>query len=216
LTALLGEIWVAALGQELSIKTLAVDSGFNTQVVYSWCRQYPITRVMAVKGHESSSVLVGQPSTVDVTSHGRRVRRGLKVYPVGVNLIKAELYGWLRLDSPDQGEPEPHGFCHFPQYDEEFFKQLTAEEFTVKLVKGFKRHEWHKTRDRNEALDCRVYARAAASIVGMDRFKADHWARLEIEAGLNSEKEESKVKQVLIENAPVIKQKFKIKRRLVE
>jgi len=31
-------------------------------------------------------------------------------------------------------------------------------------------------RERNEALDCRVYARAAAARVGIDRFQEKHWA----------------------------------------
>ena len=30
-------------------------------------------------------------------------------------------------------------------------------------------------RERNEALDCRVYARAAAARVGLDRFQEKHW-----------------------------------------
>ena len=39
---------------------------------------------------------------------------------------------------------------------------LTAEEKRTKInKKGFPVREWYKTRDRNEALDCRVYALAA-------------------------------------------------------
>jgi phage terminase large subunit GpA-like protein len=30
----------------------------------------------------------------------------------------------------------------------------------------------------NEALDCRVYARAAAAIYGLDRFETRHWRRI--------------------------------------
>ena len=51
------------------------------------------------------------------------------------------------------------GYCHFPNtYDEEFFRQLTAEKRVTKYVKGFPRSEWVKTRARNEALDVRSYA----------------------------------------------------------
>ena len=32
-----------------------------------------------------------------------------------------------------------------------------------------------KNRDRNEALDCRVYARAAAEVIGYSRIKHDEW-----------------------------------------
>jgi len=38
-------------------------------------------------------------------------------------------------------------------------------------------------RERNEALDCRVYARAAAGRVGIDRFQEKHWAALERRVG---------------------------------
>jgi phage terminase large subunit GpA-like protein len=34
-------------------------------------------------------------------------------------------------------------------------------------------------RERNEALDCRVYARAAASRIGIERFQEKHWADFE-------------------------------------
>jgi phage terminase large subunit GpA-like protein len=34
-------------------------------------------------------------------------------------------------------------------------------------------------RARNEALDCRVYARAAAAICGLDRFTDETWQTLE-------------------------------------
>jgi Phage terminase large subunit (GpA) len=39
--------------------------------------------------------------------------------------------------------------------------------------------KWQKTRDRNEALDCRTYARAAAAVYGIDRFNDLSWKTLE-------------------------------------
>lgn len=213
LSALLGEVWQTKGKQDLEIKLMTVDSGFNTQTVYGWCRQYPMAKVIAVKGVESQTVAIGSPSAVDVNVRGTKMRRGLRVFPVGVNMIKSELYGWLRLDSPDEGAPEPHGFCHFPQYDEEYFKQLTAEELVVKFVKGFKRHEWQKIRERNEALDARVYARAAATIVGIDRFKDEHWARLETEAGVTLIQENDQIPEINSNNLPKFRRKVLIKRR---
>ena len=38
-------------------------------------------------------------------------------------------------------------------------------------------------RERNEALDCYVYARAAAAVVGLDRFEERHWRQLERQLG---------------------------------
>jgi phage terminase large subunit GpA-like protein len=96
------------------------------------------------------------------------------LWTLGTPVAKAELYSRLRLAPPteESGEPFPVGYCHFPRYEEEYFRQLTAES----LVKG---HWVVGPNQRNEALDCRVYARAAASIHGIDRFSEKHWRELE-------------------------------------
>ena len=54
---------------------------------------------------------------------------------------------------------------------------------TVKTKRGFQRLEWQKLRERNEALDCRVYARAAAWIAGVDRWTEAMWCNLEQQVG---------------------------------
>src|SRR5581483_5381598 len=99
---------------------------------------------------------------------GGQVNSGIRVWPVNGAMAKEELYRWLRLERPTDenlanGVPFPAGYCHFPKYSEEYFKQLTAGQLITKVVKGYRRHEWQKMRDRNEALDARVYSRAAAS-----------------------------------------------------
>jgi phage terminase large subunit GpA-like protein len=75
----------------------------------------------------------------------------------------------------------PSGTLHLPGWiDSEWLKQLVAEQLvTVRNKRGFARLEWQKLRERNEALDCRVYARAAAWILGADRWSEKHWAELE-------------------------------------
>jgi phage terminase large subunit GpA-like protein len=55
---------------------------------------------------------------------------------------------------------------------------------TVRTKRGFARLEWQKLRERNEALDCRVYARAAAWIAGADRWPEARWADLEAQLGV--------------------------------
>jgi phage terminase large subunit GpA-like protein len=96
------------------------------------------------------------------------------LWTLGTPVAKSELYSRLRLAPPteESGDPFPVGYCHFPRYEEEYFRQLTAES----LVKG---HWVVGPNQRNEALDCRVYARAAASIYGIDRFAEKHWRELE-------------------------------------
>jgi phage terminase large subunit GpA-like protein len=158
-------------GGALSIAMLAIDSGYNTQQVYSWARRYPMARVIACKGVATSRTLVGAPSAVDVTTRGRRSARGYKVWPVGVDVAKAELYGWLRLPRPGEGEDPAPGYLHFPEHGEDYFKQLTAEHLvTVRKRNGWIGHEWHVQPGReNHYLDARVSARAAASRLGLDQ-----------------------------------------------
>lgn len=72
----------------------------------------------------------------------------------------------------------PAGLLPLPKIHEEYFKQLTAEQLVTRIVKGYRRPEWQKTRDRNEALDARTYARAAAAVYGMDRFNETVWKTL--------------------------------------
>ena len=58
---------------------------------------------------------------------------------------------------------------------------------TVKTKRGFARLEWQKLRERNEALDTRVYARAAAWIAGLDRWSEARWAEAECEVRVERE-----------------------------
>jgi phage terminase large subunit GpA-like protein len=82
----------------------------------------------------------------------------------------------------------PPGSCHFPQYGEEYFKQLTAERRVIRIHKGFPHATWEKDPSRNnEALDCRVYARAAATIYGIDRMSEFKWRGLEQTLGVEVE-----------------------------
>ena len=185
LTDLLNTTYPHACGARLGIVRMAVDSGFATQQVYAWAREQGPGRVLVTKGYETGSAPIGQPSAVEVTLDGRKIKRGVKVWPVATGMLKSELYGWLKLERPtaESGKPCPPGYCHFPQLPEEFFKQLTAEQLVPKVVKGYRKLEWVKTRERNEALDTYVLCRAAATQFGMDRFGERHWKALEEQFG---------------------------------
>jgi phage terminase large subunit GpA-like protein len=75
---------------------------------------------------------------------------------------------------------------HLPKIDAEFVQQLCAEQLITRRDRnGFAIREWQKMRERNEALDCYVYARAAASTTGLDRFEERHWRELERQIGLS-------------------------------
>jgi phage terminase large subunit GpA-like protein len=194
LDAVLARDWPHASGQPLPIRVMCVDAGYATQDVYAWVRRHPQASwgpagaaarqprtVVAVKGRDRDTALLLAVSRVDAGSR----RRGLRVWSVGTPVAKGELYRWLKLDWPTDeavaaGEYYPPGSCHFPQYTDEYFKQLTAERLVTRIVKGFPRASWEKEPGRrNEALDCRVYARAAAAICGIDRWPDARWRELE-------------------------------------
>lgn len=166
-----------ASGAHLKIDAAAVDSGgHHTQEVYNFCRARAYRRVIAIKGaSQSGKAIIGKPSDLDVTYRGVKLRRGVKLWPIGTDTAKATLYGRLRLT-----EPGP-GYVHLGRWmPAEVFEQLTAERLVTKYHKGRPRLEWMKPGGRrNEALDCAVYALAAAHHLGMPRWREPDWSRLE-------------------------------------
>lgn len=186
LDALLDRRYPHAGGADLPILMMAVDSGAITQEVYRWCRQKPMSRVIAVKGVEHMRTLVGVPSPVDVTLSGKRIRRGYKVWSIGSSVAKSELYGWLSLTAPTDeevanGAELPPGYCTFPEHGEDYFKQLTGEQLiSMKNKRGYTTFVWAVIPGReNHYLDSRNYARAASAVVGLDRFRESDWQSLE-------------------------------------
>lgn len=174
--------FVHADGSIMPIKMTCVDSGFNTKKVYDFCDSMGHSRVIPVKGMDTLNVMVNAPKSLNVSKQGKKIGTA-KVWGLGVSLLKSELYGFLKL-GPRQDENGtdiyPAGYCHFPEYDREYFKMLTAEQLQMLKNKktGKVTYQWVKKQPRNEALDVRVYARSAAYIVGIDRFKSETWQRI--------------------------------------
>ncbi|MBX6322961.1 MAG: phage terminase large subunit family protein [Rhodospirillaceae bacterium] len=200
LSALLGRTWPHADGPRLGLAKLAIDTGYEAAAVYAWARHAGIAQVAAVKGVEGFSRMapVTGPTFVDVTEGGKKLRRGARLWTVAVATFKSETYRFLRLAAPTDeeiaaGARFPAGYIHLPRgADAEWVKQLVGEQLvTVKTHRGFSRLEWQKLRERNEALDARVYARAAAWIAGADRWTEARWRDLErqISAPERDEKE---------------------------
>ena len=75
---------------------MCVDSGYNTQVVYNWVRKFSANKVMAIKGSESLQTMVGTPKGVDINLNGKSIKNGVRLWNLGVNIIKSELYGRLK------------------------------------------------------------------------------------------------------------------------
>lgn len=189
LAELVAETWTHESGAQMPLARFALDTGFATQEAYAFVRACRDPRVMAVKGVARGAALIGTPTAVDVSLSGKKLRRGIKVYSVAVGIAKLELYNNLRksADVAEDGSTPvyPAGFVHLPKIDAEFIQQLCAEQLVTRRDRnGYPVREWQKMRERNEALDCYVYARAAASAAGLDRFEERHWRELERPLGL--------------------------------
>jgi phage terminase large subunit GpA-like protein len=184
LSYIVAQTWPAGADGRLAVPLarVGVDAGYATTQVHAWARRQPTGRVVLVRGGPPTVALVSLPRSVEAVESGRstrRRRRGLRVWAVDTHAIKLETYGWLYLDPPADGVTFPAGWVSLPAVGDEFLRQLTAEHLVRKIVNGRETRVWIKGYNRNEALDCRVYARAAAHLVGLDRFTDADWTALE-------------------------------------
>lgn len=174
-------------GASLRLSKIAIDTGYATEIVYRYIRVKRDSRIIAIKGVQRGSSLVGLPRAVGGTKSGKKARHGIKLYLVTGPMAKEEFYSDLQkiIDVTEDGEiAYPTGYVHFNKDDDEFFKQICSEQLvTRKNRNGYQVTEWQKIRDRNEALDCFVYARAAASVYGIDRFSERHFSEIESQIG---------------------------------
>ena len=145
-------------GRSLGIRAACVDSGGHyTQAVYNFVRPREGRRIFAIKGMAGEQrPLVGRPSKNNIGK--------IKLFTVGTFPIKELIFSRLKIQS------EGAGYCHFPAgRSDEYYQQLAnSEKIVTKYQKGFPRREFVKTRTRNEALDCRVYAYAALCILSLN------------------------------------------------
>jgi len=139
-------------GRNMTIACTTIDSGFQTQMVYAFTKNKKGRRIFAIKGQsQSGKSVVGKPTKVG--------KENSTLYPVGSDTAKEVIYSRLASE---------YGYStlHFPStVDEEYFRQLTAEQRFVKFVKGRKTLYWKQIRERNEALDTICYSLAACYIL---------------------------------------------------
>ncbi len=182
LAALLDEEFEHESGAMLKIKKMAVDAsdGQRTAWVYAWARAQGVKRVMAVKGSSYRQTnRVSNPKAQDFDFQGKKYPKGVYLTIVGTEIIKHEFYSQIKMVK-NNDNTYPLGFPHFPDYHEGYFKGVLSEEIRLKtLSNGSVKYEFYCPHGvRNEPLDCRVYARAAATSQMIDHFTPRHWERL--------------------------------------
>lgn len=145
-------------GTTMNIKTVCMDSGGHyTNEVYKFCKQREGRGVWAIKGGTKAGAPYLSPGS-------KNNRYKATLFILGVDTGKTLLYDRLKV------ETHGSGYCHFPdkpEYDEYYFRGLTAEKKIIDYKKGTSYYKW-VLRDnkfkRNEPLDLRVYATAALEI----------------------------------------------------
>lgn len=150
-------VWRTAAGAELKIAGTVIDTGYLKDRVYAYCRARRMQNLFAVKGVAGwGRELVSKPSKVD---NGR-----LRLFSLGVDVLKEEVYNRLRNDTPG---PK---YVHFAStLDRGWFEGLCSE---VLVPRG--RHlEWRKIRRRNEPFDLAGYNLGCLAILSPYRARLD-------------------------------------------
>jgi phage terminase large subunit GpA-like protein len=157
LDEVLGQTFVHPKRGEMTIRASCIDSGGHyTQQVYNYVKKRTGKRVFAIKGiGGEGKPIIGKPSKNNIGK--------INLFPVGTDTAKELIFARLKITE------EGAGYCHFPiERSEEYFRMLTSEKKVTRYFKGRPRREWVKVRQRNEALDCRVYALAALQLMGLN------------------------------------------------
>lgn len=144
---------------ELKIESAAIDTGGHyTHEVYQYVRERSHIGLIGIKGvGQKGKPPLGKPTKVDINFTGKALKKGVQLFPVGVDVIKTTLSN--KLKDAEVGK----GYIHFyPTITPDYFQELTAEKQVLKYKNGYQERVWvKKSNARNEALDEMVYAWAA-------------------------------------------------------
>ena len=147
-------------GVIMNVAQACIDSGGHfTDEVYAFCKKQGADWVTPIKGSSQA----GRPiATFPKTKN----KKGVYLTLVGTDTAKELIYQRYRILEPGAG------YCHWPVkdcFDEDYFKQATAEEKLKKFKNGVPYFSWDAKKRRNEALDCRVYSLTAVRLLQQHR-----------------------------------------------
>lgn len=154
-------------GIGLSISTTFVDEGGHfTQEVRMRCRERMGRKVFAIKGRGGDGIpYTSPPKKQKIVINGKTIG-ACYLFEIGVDSGKQLIMDNLRVQRPGSK------YCHFPRRDDysaTYFKGLLSERL---VYKSGHKHPWQWEKipghERNEALDCRNYALAAAKAISPD------------------------------------------------
>jgi len=182
LDALLKATWRTELGLRLPLDIMTVDEGAFTEDVRDWGKRHPFTRVMLIKGARSASGPILTPQR-ERKANGAVMKRQKQRFMLNVSQMKADFYGWLAKD-----DPEERGFVAFAQgLGDEYYRQITSEVRVMKRTpSGVMVSSWVlvDTVRRNECLDTMNYSEAGARKRGWTSMTDEQWSALADERGV--------------------------------
>lgn len=148
-------------GAEMRIAATFIDSGYSTLDVYRFVATRKERNVFAVKG-------IGGEGKYPIIGISKIKKEGIPeidLINLGVNSLKDNLYSKIDIELGEENS------CYFNSdekagYSLDYFKALTAEVKRLKRVNGMTKLVWEVVEGRrNEALDIRNYANAAAVLI---------------------------------------------------
>lgn len=147
--------------QPYLIVKMGVDSGFNSDEVYTFAKDYSDV-VMATDGADR---MVGRPvsaSRIDIDWRGRTIKQGLQLWRFDKHHFRSWIYGRMMRPETSKGRWQISNDCV-----EDYIKQVVAEE-CVTLPSGRQKWQKRKGHRHNHYLDAEVNARVAAHVVDVE------------------------------------------------
>ena len=167
LDAIIDKHYSFSNGVKLPVSLTFVDEGGHfTQDVRMRCRDRFAKRVFAIKGRGGDGVpYTSPPKKQKIVVNGKAIGQTW-CYEIGVDSGKQLINDNLKVQTPGRR------YCHFPRRDDygtAYFNGLLSEH---RVYKTGRRNPWQWEKipghERNEALDCRNYALAAAKALSPD------------------------------------------------
>lgn len=152
-------------GIQLKIECTLIDSGYLGKKVFAFCSFHEHLNVYPTRGFDGWDKVgfierprkKSDPVEIDGVKY-----KGVYRFKSWVDLAKKQVYTDLKVQN------EGPSFCHFPRkepYNEQHFKNMTAE--YIEVSPGKKAKWVCPSGQRNEQLDCRVYALCALHVSGI-------------------------------------------------
>ena len=216
-------------GDTLRVSLGCIDSGFCATEVYALASMFP-QPVVATGGTfvPPGALTPTKGSSRSVSDRlilgtiGRRTNRtarAAKAWQIGTDIAKRELYNSLQnLTRAAREHKQEHivAHPHFPtDYDEDFFKELVAEQIKTVKSKMTGRLEqvfYCAPNTRNEALDLHVMNRVAAEILGLPGWTENQWAARTAGLAARSGEAETTANKKFQRRAEAMKARHKIRK----